>query len=286
MSRDGEPSSSRRPIVTLTTDFGTRDPYVGAMKGVILSICPEATIVDITHEIAPQDVTEGALALRSACPGYPAGSIHVAVVDPGVGSRRRALAVSSGGRLYIGPDNGIFTLVCGEDSSVRSITNRSVQAETVSATFHGRDIFAPAAAHVAQGLAPERLGRKVRRIERLDLPTPEVGRRRVLGQVLHVDRFGNLISNIAEETLDAARSPERAAVVRIGDMEIDGIRRTYTEAPRGALLALIGSTGLLEISLREGSAAVKLGAGRGTRVEVTVTRRSRPSTDRRGRRRR
>lgn len=256
-----------RPIITLTTDFGTRDPYVGAMKGAILAICPEAALVDITHEIASQDVVEGALALRAACSYYPAGSIHVAVIDPGVGSRRRALVLRSGEYMYVGPDNGLFSLVSREEDAAWSITNRAYMADRISTTFHGRDLFAPAAAHLALGLRPERLGRRTRRIRRLDLPRPRVGKQGVQGEVLHVDRFGNLISNIGADLLERTGSSEHP-VVLIGDCEIGGIRQTYAEVRKGAPIALIGSTGLLEISVREGSAEEMLDRGKGTQVEV------------------
>ncbi len=256
-----------RPIITLTTDFGTRDPYVGAMKGAILAICPDAAVIDITHEIASQDVVEGALTLRAACPYYPAGTIHVAVVDPGVGSRRKSIVLRSGEYLYVGPDNGLFSLVLQEDDIAWSITNRAYMADKISTTFHGRDLFAPAAAHLALGLRPERLGRRTRRIRRLDLPQPRAGKKGVQGEVLHVDRFGNLISNISADLL--VRADDLVPpVVLIGDCEISGIRQTYAEVRKGALVALIGSTGLLEISVREGSAEEMLGRGKGATVEV------------------
>lgn len=258
------------PIITLTTDFGTRDPWVGIMKGVMLRICPEARLVDLSHDIAPQDVLEGALCLEAAAAFFPAGTVHLAVVDPGVGSSRRPLALRTGGQCYVGPDNGLLSLVFEGGAPVDAVelTGREYRLSPTSRTFHGRDIFAPAAAHLASGVPLERLGPLVVDPVKLALPSGRHEDGIVGGEVIGVDRFGNLLTSVTEGDLAALPGSPRLL-----DVEIDGIRvgtlvSAYSEAPPGGMGAVVGSTGRLEIFVREGSARSALGLGRGAPVTV------------------
>ena len=265
-------------VITLTTDFGTRDAYVAEMKGVILSITRDVQLVDITHEIAPQDVLEGALALQAAAPRFPAATIHVAVVDPGVGTARRAVAVAAADQLFVGPDNGLFTPFL-RDPSWRAfeLSASEFRAPAVSHTFHGRDIFAPAAAHLARGIEPSRLGPAVADPVRLDWPEARVTEGRVAGAVLHVDRFGNLVTSIRAEAIGSL-GPDVA--VRVAGKSVPLVR-TYGDLRPGNPGALVGSTDRLEIAINAGSAARALRAGRGTPVVVSLTSSTRMKTRRR-----
>lgn len=250
------------PIVTLTTDFGTRDSYVAELKGVLLQQGPaDLRIVDLTHEIAAHDVREAAFFLRAAVPRFPAGTIHVAVIDPGVGSARHAIVAQSGGQFLVGPDNGIFAWVL--DASARVHRLPVPAAASVSATFHGRDLFAPAAARLALGVAVQDLGPALADPVRLAWPEPTVEHARVIGEVVHVDRFGNLITNLERNTL-----PRVPLHIRLGGQPIGPLRDHYAEVSAGALIALIGGAGLLEVAARDESAAQVLGAGLGARVDV------------------
>ena len=252
--------------ITLLTDFGTRDGYVAAMKGVIASLAPNAMVDDASHDIGPGDIAAASFTLARYARRYPPGSIHVVVVDPGVGSARRALAAMIDGRAYVAPDNGVLTDVLDDARETRiiEITDTAILSGEVSATFHGRDIFAPAAARLASGWELDRLGSPVNDPVVLDVPQPKRERDQVRGVVMHIDRFGNLITNIPGGWLSAA------ATVRIGDMDVGGVRRTYADTAPGTALALIGSDGHLEIAVRDGSAAQLLGAIRGTAVHVTI----------------
>ena len=264
------------PIVTLTTDFGTRDAYVAAMKGVILGIAPDARLVDVSHEVAAHDVTEGALALEAAVPFFPAGTVHLAVVDPGVGTARRGLAVVTEGATFVGPDNGLFTpFLEGREWRAFELTAAEYRLRTVSRTFHGRDVFAPAAAHLALGLKPERLGLRVEDPVRLHWSSVRETHGAVAGTVLHVDRFGNLVTSIRAEAFDGFG----ALNIRLAGRPLPFVG-TYGELEPGQAGALVGGSGRLEIAVREGSAAARLRARRGTPVVV-----SRSSPVRRVRRR-
>lgn len=252
-------------LVTLTTDFGTTDPFVGIMKGVILGRAPEARIVDVTHGIPPQDVRAGALVLRHAAPYFPPGTVHVAVVDPGVGGPRRPVCVETATAVFVGPDNGLLSLAA-PPADVRRIVHLNDARHflpAVSTTFHGRDVFAPVAAALATGTAPAALGVEVPDMVRLDLPAPVAGPRGLRGEVLYVDGFGNLVTNVAREDLPAA-----GFAVRIGTVRIEGPSTSYGAVQPGAPAAVIGSWGLLEIAVRDGSARATLGAGVGTPVDV------------------
>ena len=252
-------------LITLTTDFGTRDPYVAQMKGVLATLCREAPVLDLTHEIAAHDVLEGALFLVAAVPTFPPGTVHLAVVDPGVGSARRAIAAAVEGQYVVCPDNGLLTLLAREHliEAVRELTNPALRREPVSATFHGRDIFAPAAAHLACGGAFEKLGAEVRDLATLELSAPQSRDDGIHGEVIHVDRFGNAITNIPASLFDVGAA-RRALVAGRALL----LSETYAAVEVGAALALIGSAGYLEIAAREASAAHLLGLGRGDAVIV------------------
>jgi S-adenosylmethionine hydrolase len=269
-------------IITLTTDFGTRDAYVAEMKGVMLDIAASAgqslSLIDLTHEVAAHDVTEGALALDAAAPFFPRGTIHLAVIDPGVGTDRRGLVVRTDRALLVGPDNGLFTpfLEGARLWEAWELRAEEYRLSAVSRTFHGRDIFAPAAAHLAAGVAPERFGPPVRDPVRQSWPTVRAVAGAVAGAVLHVDRFGNLVTSIRAETLDEVG---RGARIRLGGRPLPLVG-TYGELEEGQAGALVGSSGRLEIAVREGSAAARFKARRGTPVVVSrslapVTKRAR-----------
>ena len=254
------------PIITLTTDFGTRDPFVGMMKGVILGICPDARLVDLTHDVAPQDVLEAALVLESSARFFPAGTVHLAVVDPGVGSRRRALAISAAGQRFVGPDNGLFTAALDEAGwEAVSLENPEYRLAEVSQTFHGRDVFAPAAAHLACGVALERFGPPVTDPVRLRFPDCRLENGAWVGEVIGADRFGNLLTSVT-----ARRLGEAAAgwIVELGGRILGPLVSCYTEGREGEPSAVIGSTGRVEIFVRNASARTLLGAGRGTPVRL------------------
>jgi S-adenosylmethionine hydrolase len=255
-------------IVTLTTDFGLSDPFVGIVKGVLLARAPGATIVDVTHGIPPQDVLAGALVLRQAVPFFPAGTIHVAVVDPGVGTSRRPLCVETSRGLLVGPDNGLLSLAAprGDLRRVVHVTAERFFLSPRSTTFHGRDVFAPVAAALASGTSAAELGTEVADMERLGLPSPTVEARRIRGQVIYVDHFGNLVTNIDGETL--ARLEGTPSAIVVGGMRIPGIAASYAAVPTGSPLSVLNSWGLLEVAVRDSSALKHLGAGVGESVVV------------------
>lgn len=256
------------PLVTLTTDFGLRDPFVGIMKGVILSICPSARLVDLTHDLSPQDVLGGALALESAAPFFPPGTVHLAVVDPGVGSARRAIAIRAGGRYLVGPDNGLLTLTLGAPGwTAVSLTASEYRMAEVSRTFHGRDVFAPAAAYLAAGVPLERLGPPVADPIRLALPDCHLAGGWLVGEVLDVDRFGNLITSIPAARLEALPG-QGAATVEVAGRPAGSVVGSYADGSSEAPAAIVGSTGRLEIFVKAGSARHLLRAERGAPVRV------------------
>jgi len=257
-------------IITLTTDFGTSSPYVAQMKAAILGIAPDATLVDITHAIRPQDVRQGAIVLAATAPHFPLGSIHLAVVDPGVGTSRPLVAARIDSRLYVAPDNGLLSRLTASvpAEQIVELAERRYWRAAVSRTFHGRDIMAPVAAHLAGGVELAALGPPRDRLVSLDWPLPEVAPGRISGRVESIDSFGNLVTNISGELLDAASAG--SVRIRCGDTRpIAGLSATYGQQPAGTLVALIGSGGLLEIASVNGSAANALGAGVDAPVEVT-----------------
>jgi S-adenosylmethionine hydrolase len=260
-------------IITLLTDFGTADYFVGALKGVILSANPRATIVDITHEIPAHDVRAGAYTLLAASGSFPAGTIHVAVIDPGVGSARRAILAECGSRLYVGPDNGLFSYVCERAGAarVRHLTNRKFFRDEVSATFHGRDVFAPVAAALSAGVEPREFGEEIGDWVRLPPLAPRaLDDGTIEATIIHVDRFGNCVTNLTRDTLSDERIA-RGATLAVGDQPIRRFRRFYADGEGDARepFAIWGSAGFLEISALRASAADILGARRGQTVLVS-----------------
>src|SRR2546423_5781830 len=259
-----------RPVIALLTDFGTEDHYAGTMKGVILGICPDATLVDITHDIPAHDVMAGALEIAAAYKFFPAGTIFVAVVDPGVGSARRGFAADTGDYRFVAPDNGVLTQVFRETPAKKivELTERRYARPTVSRTVEGRDRFAPAAAWLAKGIQLSALGRPVTEIQRLDIPIPEVSADGISGTVLRVDRFGNLVTNIDRKTIE--RFAQSSAIeIDAGGHRIERLVATYAELPADGVGALFGSTDHLELAAPSSSAAERLGLERGTAVAIT-----------------
>jgi S-adenosylmethionine hydrolase len=258
-------------IITLTTDFGLIDPYAAEMKAAILKICPNAVIVDITHEIAKFNIRVGAYVLASAVPYFPEGSIHVAVVDPGVGTQRRPILIQTKQGFFVGPDNGLLVLVAEKQTIIRvnELTNPRFMLPKVSNTFHGRDIFAPAAAHLLNGAKPAEFGPEIR--EAAKPAFTKVTRRNsaLAGEVLHVDGFGNIITNINEKEV------EQSAVKGAVNVELAGYKlkmkfcKAYGETKPREPLALIGSHGFLEIALNQGNAAAKFKTKAGDQVTIT-----------------
>jgi S-adenosylmethionine hydrolase len=244
------------PIITLTTDFGHQDAFVGVMKGVILGIAPEARIVDLCHEIPPQDLVAAALQLEAALPYFPRRTIHVVVVDPGVGTDRAAIAVSTERAILVGPDNGVIPAAIGGADKARHavrLTKTGFPLQPTSRTFHGRDIFAPCAAQLALGLPLKALGEPIADLVALSLPSPEWVGKELIGHVVHTDRFGNLVTDVRISNL-----ADEVGVVTVAGREIP-IRSTYGEVEAGDLVAYFGSSNRLEIAVRNGSAAEALG---------------------------
>ncbi len=273
--------SASRPIITLTTDFGHADPYVGVVKGVILGINPNALIVDVTHEISPQNIRQGAFLLENSRRFFPPSAIHVAVVDPGVGSDRRPVLLDTPSGRFVGPDNGIFSFLLDDGSGTGAgragrvptppgcrayhLNNPRYWLSPLSATFHGRDLFAPVAAHLSLGTPPASLGEVVDSLIRLPGSTPTRDGNRVHGRTLHVDRFGNLITDLPAGLFHGAVETR----VEVGGVTIHGLSASYAEA--NGLLAIIGSCDTLEIALKNGSAAARLGLSVGDPVTVTIS---------------
>ena len=258
------------PVITLLTDFGNQDYFAGAMKGVILSLNPDARIVDLTHEIPPQDIHAAAFNLLACYRDFPAGTIHVAVVDPGVGSQRRPLLLECGGQVFVGPDNGIFSWVCEREGNYRVIhlTNENYFRHPVSATFHGRDIFAPVAAALSNGVAPEEFGPSIENLIHLDPLRPKIlSDGEIEASIIYIDRFGNCITNLTREILGGDLSRVRLVV---SGRQITSFRRYYSEAEdkESELFCVIGSAGFLEVVAANNSAAAILDARRGQTVSV------------------
>ncbi len=285
MTIPGSPVS----LITLTTDFGLSDPFVGVMKGVIYGINPQATVIDLTHQVPPQNRQQGAFVLGSSYRYFPAGAIHAAVVDPGVGTDRRPVLLVTPDARFIAPDNGLLSRVLepyltsppdtpGQtplpaEVTAYELTNPACWLHPVSSTFHGRDIFAPAAAHLSLGAAPTNLGEPVTSL--VWLPAPRLTRRKgeALGEIIYTDRFGNLIANIGGDVLPELAGPDETLAVEICGRRIIGLSRTFQDVsllqPDGLpLAALIGSSGYLEIAVRDGNAAAALNAGPGTAVRA------------------
>ncbi len=254
------------PIITLTTDFGLSDGYVGVMRGVILSIAPGTTLVDLSHEIPAQDVRAGAFVLYQAVPYFPPDTIYLAVVDPGVGGQRRALAVRTSAGIFVAPDNGVlsYALATANVHEAVSLTNPDYQRPQVSATFHGRDIFAPAAAHLANGVPLAELGPRAINLVRLPLPRPEHRPEgEILAHVMHVDHFGNIVLDVT------ASDVQGEMTFKLGGHEIEGISHTFSDVAPGQLVAYVGSSrDHVEIAIRDGDAAREMGLGIGDQVLI------------------
>jgi S-adenosylmethionine hydrolase len=262
-------------VITLMTDFGTKDGYVGAMKGVILGINPRCTLVDITHEISPQGVFEGAFVLGSAYRSFPQGSIHLTVVDPGVGTGREGLVVETEEYAFVGPDNGIFTWIYRNEkvTQVVGIRNKDFVRKPISQTFHGRDIFAPVAAHLSLGRDPGEFGVRVDTWSEIEIPEPRATDNGFTGEVIHIDHFGNLVTNLSRRLLDSFTHGEPLHIIMKGK-RITGLRAAYGEARKGELMAIFDSFDLLEVSLMGNSAAEALKAARGDTVTLGVPERA------------
>jgi S-adenosyl-L-methionine hydrolase (adenosine-forming) len=260
-------------MITLLTDFGTLDYFVPAVKGAIFTINPQVQIADITHEIPPQDIASAAFILAACYQDFPRGTIHLAVVDPGVGSERRPIAVQAGAYLFVGPDNGIFSYIYARESWVRviHITRDRFFRQRMSQTFHGRDIFAPAAAWLARGLSPDALGDEIEDYFKLEIPLPRISGGEIEGRVIHIDRFGNCITNVTANELALDRAGQSAIKMLFAGREITRFCTHFAEsAGREELFAYIGSAGYWEIAVWCGSAAQMTGAQVGTEVVLKV----------------
>ena len=259
-----------KPILTLTTDFGLSDHYVGVMKGVILGICPEARIVDITHEAAPFDITEGAYLIAQAWRYFPRRTVHVVVVDPGVGTARRPILMEAGGHFFIAPDNGVLSMIYSrEKHKIRLISAERYFLKPVSHTFHGRDVFAPSAAHLAKGVPAARMGRIIDDYLRPVFEKPQqTGKRAWAGRVLKIDRFGNIVTNF--HAADFPDLERRDFLLTVGGRQIGVLARNYAEAGPGELFAIVGSSGYLEVSGNQISAAKESGCQSGGPVELNL----------------
>jgi hypothetical protein len=266
------------PPIVLLTDFGFRDSYVGVMKGVIRTICRGAEIIDLSHNIMPQDVAEAGFVLSASFRYFPPETIFTCVVDPGVGTERAVLYMRAGGQVFVAPDNGLLSIIEDEvgREEVRKVTNSKYFLEEPSYTFHGRDIFAPVAAYLADGLEPSELGPEQRYIRNLRLPRPvRAADGSLRGEIIYIDKFGNLVTNIRAATLQRnVPAPEKDLEVLVKRREVKGLSKAYAEKEEGELMALIGSSGYLEIAVNQGSAADMLGCEKGDSVTLTMDGRS------------
>jgi S-adenosyl-L-methionine hydrolase (adenosine-forming) len=258
-------------IITLLTDFGTRDHYVASMKGVILSINPRCTLVDITHQVNPHDIKEAGFLLANSYSCFPKGTIHLCVVDPGVGGARMPILMIAGDHFFVGPDNGLFTLMACREKVKRviALTNPRFFLPSLSATFHGRDIFAPVAAHLSRGVNPRAFGAKMNDWVKLDVGESARRGGRLRGEVIHVDVFGNLVTNVTEKALSDF-TQGHPFFIRVGRRTIRGRRGGYWQGKPSELMGLIGSGGFLEISIREGNAQETLRLKKGDEIQITI----------------
>jgi S-adenosylmethionine hydrolase len=257
------------PVITLLSDFGLQDEYVGAMKGVILQICPGARLVDLSHLIAPQEVRSAAFVLYASQRYFPPATIHLAVVDPGVGTDRKAVVIKAGGCFFVGPDNGLFSLILKDktDWEARVLENEQLRRNPVSSTFHGRDIFAPAAAHLGAGVAFETFGSACGLIS-TPWSEPAFGNDSIEGEVIHIDRFGNAVTNVGVAVLEN-RAPAHCWTACTAGVSV-GLAKTYAMVKPGEALGLAGSTGFIEIAVNRGNAASKLGLRPGVAVKFRL----------------
>ena len=258
-------------FITLITDFGLADGFVGTMKGVIYTINPDATIVDISHEIAPQDVSTAGFLLKASYGYFPQGTVHIVVVDPGVGGQRRAIVVETAEYYFVAPDNGVLTRALAGERIMKSVelTNQAYFLDEVSDTFHGRDIFAPAAAQLSLDTAIEAFGVEIDDLVQMSLSEPEVHRGSIKGHIIHTDRFGNLTTDIPRKLFETLVS-DRPFVIAVAGIRLDVVARSYADVPIGLPLAVFNSFGNLEIAVNRDSAAEILGAGKGDDVRIKV----------------
>ena len=255
-------------VITLTTDFGYQDSFVGVMKGVIAGINPQARVIDLTHGIPAQDILAGALTLRYSIQYFPRGTIHVAVIDPGVGSARRAILVESGGNYFIGPDNGVLSLALqgGNGNRITHLSNSAYHLQPTSATYHGRDIFAPVAAHLSLGVAPAAFGETLENMVRIELPAVIREAQRLHGEIIYIDGFGNLFTNIQRHDLTGIAEDRLEIILR--SLRIIGLAANYSAVAEGDFAAVFNSWGLLEIALNRDNAQKRTGAKIADRVEI------------------
>src|SRR6478609_10936409 len=258
-----------RPIIAMLSDFGTRDHYAGVMKGVVLGICPDVALVDVSHDLPAHDVPAAARELAATYKFFPPATIFLVVIDPGVGTQRRGIAADAGDWRFVAPDNGVLTAVFQESApkKIVELTERRYARPTVSRTFEGRDRFAPAAAWLARGTEPTAMGRPVTTWQTVDLPEPQVESSQIRGEVVLVDRFGNLVSNIDRRMFDQFRH-EGAVRIAVDGQSVDRLVATYAEAPAGSVCALFGSSEHLELAVNGGSAADLLHLGRGAAIRI------------------
>jgi S-adenosylmethionine hydrolase len=263
---------ANRPIVTLTTDFGLADHFVVTVKGVILNIAPEAEIIDISHSVKPFDVLEGALTIAASYSYFPSGTIHLVVVDPGVGTSRRPIIATSERHHFVGPDNGVLSLALRREERARvfHVTAGHYFLQPVSQTFQARDIFGPVAAELARGVSIPKFGEEIADFIKLDVPLPQrINENTMLGEVIKVDHFGNLITNLTSERVAQMAAPPPATVkISIGGREITALREAYGGGASGELFGIVGGMGYLEIAANQASAAEILGVGVGAKVEI------------------
>jgi S-adenosylmethionine hydrolase len=265
-------------MITLTTDFGTEDSYVGMMKGVILTIKPDVTIVDISHQVRPGAVLDAALMIRNAYSFFPEGTVHVVVVDPGVGSERRPVLVTAGGHFFVGPDNGTFQSIIEThpENKIIHLKNDRFFLPKPSSTFHGRDLFAPVAAHLLSGVAPSEMGSPIHNPTHLKTPSIRREGTSLHGQVVHVDHFGNLITNIHSSEMSNFTKIEDL-VIEVGSLSIKGVKKTYSDVPRGNFLALMGSSDFLEIAVNSGRASERFRLDTGNEKKIGLSVEIHPS---------
>ncbi len=259
-------------IITLMTDFGLKDPYVAELKAVVLSVCPSAILVDVTHEVDKFDTRMGAYILASAAPYFPEGTVHVAVVDPGVGTKRRPIIIQTARGFYVGPDNGVLALAAERQGvkKMYEITSRRLMLPHVSSTFHGRDIFAPAAAHLANGIPPEDFGHEISETVKPSFAKVTLKEGTLVGEVLHVDGFGNIITNIHAKNLMGFREGFLQVELAHHKLELK-LSKSYAEAKPLDPIALIGSHDYLEIALNQGNAAAKFQAKSGDKINLSTS---------------
>lgn len=261
-----------RPIITLTTDYGTSDNYAGVMKGVILNINPEVTVVDITHSVLAHDILDGALTIGQAHKYFPPRTIHLVVVDPGVGTARRPILVAGDQHYFVAPDNGVLSAVYDQNESIHAwhVTAEHYFLNPVSATFHGRDVFAPTAAWLSKTWQTGSFGEEIEDFVRFAIPRPKVNGNTVKSVVLRVDHFGNLITNLKPEEVPALFAADVKFTIRVGNGIVQKLVPTFADGAAGEVVGMIGSTGYLEISINKGNASRTLAAARGSEVTIEI----------------